>query len=148
SFKYDKTKDALRVQAKPQTGPNVEWMTFSFPDVSATSATIELAWEKLRVPFQVETNTVKKAVANIEKVVPTATDWSVPYDAAEFAVNQNLDKKQAMDWVNRSIALKETFWNLRLKADMLAKDGNTKEAISLAEKAVALGKANNDESDA
>lgn len=145
SYNYDKTKDALRVQAKPQSGPNIEWLTFSFPEVSTSSATVEIAWEKVRVPFQVETNTIDKAVANIQKAVPTATDWNVPYDAAEFAFNQNLDKQQAMDWVNRSIALKETFWNLRLKADMLAKDGKTAEAITLAEKAVALGKANKDE---
>src|SRR5205085_4953821 len=48
SFKYDQSKDALRVQVKPQDGPMQEWMMFSFPNVNANSATVELAWEKLR----------------------------------------------------------------------------------------------------
>jgi predicted negative regulator of RcsB-dependent stress response len=54
-------------------------------------------------------------------------------------------KDEAMKWIDQSVALKETYWNLRLKADMLAAKGNTQEAIGVAEKAVQIGKANQDE---
>jgi Protein of unknown function (DUF2911) len=140
SFKYDKSKDALRVDVKPQEGPNVEWMTFSFPDVSGNSGTVELAWEKVRVPFHIEANTVAKAMANIRKTLSgDVKDWSVPYDAADYAMNANLENKdEAMKWIDQSIALKETFWNLRLKADLLAAQGKTADAIATAEKAVKL----------
>ena len=41
--------------------------------------------------------------------------------------------------------MKETFWNMRLKAQMLARDGKTQEAIAAGEKAVKLGRENKDE---
>jgi len=141
SFNYDKSKDALRVDVKPQEGPNQEWMTFSFPDVSDNNATVELAWEKLRVPFRIEVNTTAKAMANIRKTLSgDVKDWNVPYDAADYAMNAKLENKdEAMKWIDQSIALKETFWNLRLKADILAAQGKTADAIATAEKAVKLG---------
>jgi len=140
SFKYDKSQDALRVDVKPQEGPNVEWMTISFPDVSGNSATVELAWEKVRVPFHIETNTVAKAMANIRKTLSgDVKDWNVFYDAADYAMNANLENKaEAMKWIDQSISLKETFWNLRLKADILAAQGKTADAIANAEKAMKL----------
>lgn len=147
SFDYDKTKDALRIQVKPQEGPNQEWMVFSFPEVLPNSATVELAWEKVRIPFHIEASAVNKAMANIHKALSgEVKDWNVPYDAAEFAVTSKLDNKdEQMKWIDQSISLKETYWNLRLKAEMLAGNGKTAEAIALAEKAVKLGKENKDE---
>lgn len=146
SYNYDQSKDALRIQVKPQESPNQEWMSFSFPDVGANAATVELAWEKVRVPFRIETDTNAKAMANIRKALSgQVKDWEVPYDAADFAFSANLDKNEAMKWIDQSIAMKETFWNLRLKAEMLARDGKTAEAVTLGEKAVKLGKQNKDE---
>ena len=49
-----------------------------------------------------------------------------------------------MKWIDQSLGLKETFWNLRLKSWMLEKEGQKKDAIALAEKAVTIGKANKD----
>jgi hypothetical protein len=69
-------------------------------------------------------------------------EWNVPYNAASFAFNAKTDNKaEAMTWIDQSIAMKETFGNLRLKAQMLAADGKTKDAIALGEKAVTVGKA-------
>ena len=53
SFNYDATKDALRVKAKPQAAPFAEWMTFEIPQLAPDSATIQIHWEKLAVPFTV-----------------------------------------------------------------------------------------------
>lgn len=67
-------------------------------------------------------------------------DWEDPYSAASYAFNSNLGNANAMKWIDQSISLKETYWNLRLKAAILEKDGKRKEAIALGEKAIEVGK--------
>jgi hypothetical protein len=141
SYDYDATKDALRIQVTPVTGPNQEWMAFSFSDVSTDSATVELAWEKLRVPFKIEADTKTQAMASIDKALSgEVKDWEDPYSAASYAFNSNLGNADALKWIDQSISLKETYWNLRLKAAILEKDGKRKEAIALGEKAIEVGK--------
>jgi Protein of unknown function (DUF2911) len=146
SYEYDATQDALRIDVTPTTGPDQEWMEFSFPEVANDSAKVELAWEKVRVPFKIETKTTEQALANIRTTLAgEVKEWNVPYSAASFAFNANLDNRdEAMKWIDQSIGLKETFWNLRLKASMLEKAGKKKDAIALAEKAVTIGKQNKD----
>ena len=145
SYDYDASMDALRIQVTPVAGPNQEWMAFSFSDVSTDSATVELAWEKLRVPFKIEADTKTQAMASINKALSgEVKDWEDPYSAASYAVNANLGNADALKWIDQSISLKETYWNLRLKASILEKDGKRKEAIALAEKAVQIGKRDKD----
>ncbi len=143
SYSYDAAQDALRVEAAPAAGPHVEWLTFSFPDIKNDSAQVELAWEKLRVAFTIGADTNNQALAEIRKTLAgEVKEWNVPYGAAGFVFNNNLDNKaEAMKWIDQSIAMKETFYNLRLKAQMLAKDGKPKDAVAFGEKAVAVGKA-------
>jgi len=147
SYEYDAAQDALRIQVEPKQGSHQEWMAFSFPDVQTETATVELAWEKLRIPFQIETNTREQALANIHQALSgEVKEWTVPYSAASYAFTANLDNKaEAMKWIDQSVSMKETYWNLRLKATMLEREGKKKEAVAVAEKAVKLGKENKDE---
>jgi DUF2911 family protein len=149
SYEYDQAQDALRIQVTPTAGPNQEWMAFSFPDVKTDSAKCELAWEKVRVGFTIGTDTTNQALADIRKALEgEVKEWTVPYGAASFAFNSNLDNKaEAMKWIDQSIGIKETFWNLRLKAQMLGKDGKTKDAVTVGQKAVTVGKTDNDATD-
>ncbi|MBX7150329.1 DUF2911 domain-containing protein [bacterium] len=54
SFKYNKDEDALRVMVKPIAAPMKEWLEYGFDDLTQTSGTINLYWEKLRVPISVK----------------------------------------------------------------------------------------------
>jgi len=73
-------------------------------------------------------------------------EWNVPYGAANYAFTNNVgNTDEAMKWIDQSVALKETFYNLRLKASMLDKAGRRKDAVAVAEKAVQVGKANQDD---
>ncbi len=146
SYEYDTAKDALRIQVDPKSGAHQEWMTFSFVDVSTDAATVELAWEKLRIPFRIETDTTTQALANIKEALSgEVKDWETPYGAASFAFTAKLDNRtEAMKWIDQSIGLQENYWNLRLKASMLEQDGKRKDAVVIAEKAVKLGKDSKD----
>jgi hypothetical protein len=61
--------------------------------------------------------------------------------AARFAVDNKLYLKEAMEWSDRSIALNKNFFNLRTKAELLALEGKTKEAIATAEEGLKIIKA-------
>lgn len=54
SYQYDKSDDALRIMVSPEEAPHCEWLTFGVDDITNTSATAFLHWEKLKVPFKVE----------------------------------------------------------------------------------------------
>lgn len=142
SYAYNDSADALRIQVKPEEHAFTEWMTFSFPSVAADKATVALDWEKQRVPFELQVNTVETGLANARAAMAELKpdDHQTAFRAADFAFQNNVAPDEAAQWVDRSIAIKETWLNLRLKAHMMAKQGNTKEAIAFAQRAVERGR--------
>ncbi len=52
---YNEKTDALRLTVAPQPAPHAEWLHFGFEQLDGTKATAVLHWEKVRVPFTVET---------------------------------------------------------------------------------------------
>ncbi len=143
AYEYKADEDVLRIKAKPQPAQFQELMTFSFPTVSTESAEVALSWEKLTVPFTFKVNTVDKVLTSARKAVAEAKpdDWRTPYRAAAFCLDNNVSLDQARDWLEKSIAVKETMYNLTGKARLLALEGKKADAISLAKKAIAVGKA-------
>ena len=147
SFSYDEKKDVLRVKTKPQpVTDNQEWLMYSFDPVTENSAQVNLRWERLKVPFTVEVKDVKalameKARAAVAAAKPD--DWSIRSQAANYALQNKLNTDEAMQWLEQSIKIKETFGNLSIKARTLAEQGKTAEAVATAEKAVQVGKASN-----
>jgi hypothetical protein len=131
-YDYAADKDALRVKVKPAAlAESKELFTISFPAVSANGATLQLAWEKLKVSlaFGVDTNAVflhraKEAVANAK-----VDDWRT-----------SLTAEDASKFLERSLSTKETFGNLSLKARVLAGQGDRKGAVVWGEKALAAAK--------
>jgi len=51
---YDEGEDVLRVEATPESGPQVEMMMFYFENMDDTSGTGILHWNETRVPFEIE----------------------------------------------------------------------------------------------
>ena len=60
-------------------------------------------------------------------------------NAANYHLGKGKNLNQALEWVNKSIGLKENFRNVWTKAQLLAKLGNFTEAVPLAQKALTLG---------
>ena len=144
SFSYESAKDVLRVKAKPQMATdNQEWLMYTFDPVTENSAQVNIRWEKMRVPFNVEVKDVKATtLAKLRPLVAAAKldDWSTPLQAARYAL-QNKDTDEGMRWLDQSIKVKETFQNLSAKARALFSAGRKDEALALADQAIAKGKA-------
>jgi hypothetical protein len=143
SYSYDEKEDALRVQVKTQPHEFTEWMEFSLPDIAVDKATVALDWEKLRVPFEIQVETIEHALASARAAMASLApdDHQTAFRCASFAFQNNVAPDEARQWIDKSISIKETWLNLRLKADMMAKEGKTAEAIQFGEKAIAVGKA-------
>jgi hypothetical protein len=143
SFSYDEKKDALRVKTKPQmVSDNQEWLMYYFDPVADTSATVNLRWERLRVPFTVEVKDVKalwRARADA-LIAANPGNEALPLQVANtYAGDKNWD--EAMKFVDQSVKVKETFRNLSARASILWATGKKQEALAAADAAIAKGKA-------
>jgi len=151
SFDYDPAKDTLRIKAKPLSSTeSQEWLAFTIDPAKENSATVNIRWEKIRVPFTVEVADIAATtLARAREAVAASKedDWRTPFQAAGYA-NQNKAAEDAKKWldiastrVDASIAKKETFQNLVAKTNMLLAAGRKDEALALADRAIARGKA-------
>jgi len=150
SFDYDPAKDTLRVKVKPEwVKDNQESLAFSFDPVTDNSATVNIRWEKALVPFTVEVDVPKVALARAREAVAAAKsdNYRVPLNAASYA-KQNKDDADAASWLaqalkaaDESIKAKETFDNLSAKVNILYLLGRKDEALAVADKAIERGRA-------
>jgi hypothetical protein len=143
AFSYDAKKDVLRVTAKPQAlADNQEWLLYTFDPVTANTATVNLRWEKVSVPFTVEVKDVKavwKAKTDA-LIAANPTNEVFPLQAAStFAADKNWD--EALKYVEQSLKIKTTFRGLSSKANLLHSAGKNDEALAVAQQAIAMGKA-------
>ena len=143
SFGYDAKQDALRVKAKPiWLNDSMEQLTYEIPTLTANSAKVILRWEKVAIPFTVEVPNQDALVrAKIDaQIAANPSDWQIPLAVGRAYAND--DKfEDAMVWIDKSIKVKETFVNLRLKANLLLAMGKKQDAIAVAEQAIVRGKA-------
>jgi len=147
SYSYDSKQDALRVKTKPEwVSESQEVLGYQIPTATANSARVVLRWEKIAVPFTVEVpNQDALVLTKINAAVAAAPgDWHVPLDVANAYLGD--DKfDEAMTWIDRSIKIKETFQNLRMKASVLFAQNKKDEAIAVAERAIERGKADGED---
>lgn len=133
---YNPEKNVVKVAGRVQENSFNETLIIEFNNVTSNSAVISIKWEKLRVdiPFKVETD--KLAKQNIEAAIEKGTDLDIVYyRAANYYFSSLNDNKTAMEYLNKSLALKEGYANLFLKGQILFAEGKTKEAIEAGEKA-------------
>jgi len=139
---YAADKDVLRVKVKPQDSALHEQFTIGFPSVDNDSATMAIMWEKLSVPVALKVDTNALFLANAKDAVAKAKpdDWRTALGASRYLNDFKEYKADAAAFLAKSLAVKETFANLNTKARVLADEGKKKEAITTAEKSLALGK--------
>lgn len=147
SFNYDPAKDTLRVKTKAQwVNDSEEWLTYSFDPVGDDSAQVNIRWEKISVPFTIKVPDVASSTLWRMKTTiasAKADDWQTPLVAGNYLINNTnaADDALGMEYLERSIKIKETFRNLASKANALYKLGKKDEALAVAEQAIQRGKA-------
>ncbi|MEW6511060.1 MAG: DUF2911 domain-containing protein [Bacteroidota bacterium] len=141
SFFYKEAEDALRFKVKPVASEYHEWLQYEFSDLSDSSAILSLLWEKVRVPIALRFVTRKLVIDNARDVYLRGLagfSWQGFNQAAQYCLRNNMNLAEALNWANQSVAIAETFANLRTKAAILEKMGNTSEVASLRSKAMSI----------
>lgn len=143
---YDPAEDQLRFDV-PVKHPSSHYETFtiSFSDFTQNSANLNLKWEHTKAMFTIETEVDSKVMADIKAQVidGTPSNPGVYYQAASYYYDTERDAKMALEWINKAIegSQREQYWVFHLKAKILARLGEKKDAIATAKKGMALAEA-------
>jgi hypothetical protein len=140
AFEYNPSDDVIQFSVKPQRVEFTETFTIDFSEVKASSVSMNLYWERTKVSFKLEYGGQDTVIANIKKRIETKPGLWVYYQGAEYLHENNLEPELALEWINQSVALEESWLNLRLQAVILSASGNCAEAKKAAKKSIALGK--------
>lgn len=141
AYSYSEANDALRVKVKPVAlAQAIETFTIDIGDLRTETATLSLAWEKVRVPVQIKVDVIKPVIAQIDSVL--ASGATLPpaayYQAAMFYFDHGLDLQKAKTWVETATkGDKPLFYMLHGKAKILAKLGDKAGAIAAANQSIA-----------
>lgn len=134
-YKADLDLVRFAVPAKPTL--HRERLTFLFSDFTDDKGRLDLEWEKLRVSIPIKVGTEEQALANIAKSLDGT--WRTYANAARYLGETKKDYDTALKYIDLSLGLKEDWFNLWIKATLLAGKGNTKDAIAFGERAYGLG---------
>jgi hypothetical protein len=142
SDQYNQEEDALRVRVAPAKVNKVETFTINIANITTTGAHLDIMWDetKVSVPFTVEVEA--KTMANINKAVSEAKsdDWRTLAQAANYLQQENRDLPKATEYIKKSVAIQEHFWNLYIMSEIQAKNGDFTGALASANKSLPLAK--------
>ncbi|MDQ8179224.1 DUF2911 domain-containing protein [Pelagicoccus sp. SDUM812005] len=137
SYFYDPAKDALRVKVKSQPRPHQEQLSYSFSDITKSSAVLSLDWEKKSIPIKISVDTDAIVLASLKQQMRNAHGFRYQniMDAANYLLANDLELELALEWSEIAISrpwvgrkLPETY---ELKAKILDKLGRASEAAAV-----------------
>lgn len=133
---YEASKNVVSLKIKAMPTEFTETFTIGFSAITDESGAIVLSWDKTKiiVPFKVDTK--QQAQKNIEEAIKKGEKLESVYSrAASYAWKSLKDEKLALTYIEKGLAVKETHNLYFLKAQLLKQQGETEQAILLAEKA-------------
>jgi tetratricopeptide (TPR) repeat protein len=141
SFFYDPKQDQMRAKIVLRNMPYfTERLDYSFDSVSKNMAELDLNWEQKQFPLKIEFDVDEIVMDNAIELLKGETGFT-PGNlnaAAAYALQYNIDTAQAMKWISRSIANNPTYNNLRIKALLLRKEGDSITSDNLMKTALPL----------
>ena len=140
-FPYNKTMDILRIKVKPLVNEMTEFMLFHISDVTLNSCTINLEWEKIKVPIKLKTDTDARVMKYIREYIHSEPDDASVYkSAAQYTLISGLHLETGIDWIDSAIIYKPDYDCYLIKGNIYGKAGNYEEAIEALNKGLELAK--------
>ena len=139
SYTYNQKDDQARVKVKPVAmAEPLETMTIGVQDMRAGKANLVIAWEKTKVPVEIDTDVVAKLKPQIEAAM--AGSGEKPYfPAAMFYYENDLDMKLAKEWIEAAAKKQpDAVWLIYRKGLILKKAGDKEGALAAAKQALEL----------
>ena len=145
SYYYSEKEDALRVKVKTIAAPvSKEWLEYEFDNQTENTATINLHWEKLMIPFKVEVDYVKDQLESFKNELRTQKGftWMSWNEATQWALQRNVGLEEALLWsdsaTSQTFGGNNQFQTWSTKGQLLAKMGKTTEADAAMKTAMPL----------
>ncbi len=137
SYSYDRTYDVARVKAQPVPLPDpVETFTISFDDVTTNAATMNLSWDRVRVPVRIGIDIRATVVPQLEAAL--RGEGRRPYfQAAMFYFENDLDIDRAAELI--ALALEANPGHIGMlyrQALILERKGDLEGATAAAERSL------------
>ena len=149
SYYYDDKEDALRVKVKPVAlDKSVEWLKYEFLSETENKAVIALQWEKLMIPFTIETDYINEQLASFRKELRSDRGfiWEGWDQAANWCLQHNVNLEQALVWTDSSTGPNfggdRSFQAWTTKAQLLEKLNRPDEATAIMKKTIPIGNVN------
>jgi hypothetical protein len=145
NFFYKPEEDALRVKVTPvKTDKSVEWLKYEFANQTPTSATVQLQWEKLVIPFRIDVDVIKTQIESFrkelrgDKALPGS--WQEWNQAAAYCAANNTNLEEGLLWADSSLSAifggGSSFTAWKTKAAILDSMGRKAEAAEVMKKAM------------
>ncbi len=138
AYSYDPANDVARLFAKPGSlSTPIETFTIDVSDIRSSSATLNIGWDRTRLPIQIDIDVRTTAVPRIEAAlqVPGRRPY---FAAAMFYFENDLDIDRAAELIAQAIAESpDHLGMLYRQALILAKKGDRVGATAAAEKSLA-----------
>ncbi len=134
---YNELDNALLISVESRKIDFTETFTIDISDVQADMAQLNIYWEQTAVSIQIEVDN-EAAIYN-EIQIRNNEAAGAFQQAAEYMVNKQMDLAKALENIEKSIFLKETFRNTWIKSVILRQMGRNTEALEMATKAQKLG---------
>jgi hypothetical protein len=131
AFNYKPADDLLRFGVMPAKGVFTERLQFSFSNITDASADVTLNWETLQLSFKVEVDLAPQMLAKIKEAIAAKPDrWQNYTEGANAAADYNFFLDEALQWTDKAISLNGGYIPFFIKARVLFKQNNFKEALN------------------
>jgi tetratricopeptide (TPR) repeat protein len=141
SFFYEQSQDQLRANIQLRTIPITELLTYDFISLDKNSTELVLNWEKKQFPIRIEFAVDDIVMANAaEELKSTAGfSWQGYASAANYALQNNLNLEQGLQWADRAVVMNKSFTTLMAKANILETLDRVDEAKPIKTEAMKMG---------
>lgn len=143
--KWEESLIVLSLTAKAESTVNsLETFLIDFQNLETSSASLVLAWDKVRIAIPFKVATEAKIKANITKTMagPTASEMNT---SANYYFENKMDLKKALEWSTKAVELRpEAYWMYLTKCKIQAELGDKKAAAETAKKGKEIAEKEND----
>jgi hypothetical protein len=141
AFNYKQDEDLVRFKVKPESGNFIERLQFYFDNITESSLTIVLRWEKIKVTFNVEVDVTSHAYIKIKDAIAQKPDrWQNYTEGANYAAENNAYMDEALKWTEKAISFGPNYYPHFIKAKVLFKLNKFKDALGALDKCREVGR--------
>ncbi len=139
SYGYTPDQEVARIKATPvKLAAPVESLTLSVDDVKDDAATLNIAWENVRVPVTLSADTRSVLLPQIEAVMASDAAQKPYFNAAMYLYSKGIMLDTAAEWIAQAAAAQpDAFWITYRQGLILEALGDKAGAIAAAEKSLA-----------